>query len=47
MRGLWLVGVLISVMPLLTVGQFNGLTIVGLIIVAVATVLIIKKEGLA
>jgi hypothetical protein len=47
MRVLWLVGVLISLVPLVTLGIFNGLTIVGLIIVAVATIRIIRKDGLA
>jgi hypothetical protein len=46
-RAAWFVGALISLLPLLIVGQFNGLTIVGLIIVAVATIRIIRKEGLA
>jgi hypothetical protein len=45
MRAAWFVGALISLLPLLIVGQFNGLTIVGLIILAVATIRIIKKEG--
>jgi uncharacterized membrane protein YgaE (UPF0421/DUF939 family) len=47
MRAAWFVGALISLLPLLIVGQFNGLTIVGLIVVAIATVRIIRKEGLA
>jgi hypothetical protein len=47
MRGTWFVGALISLLPLLIVGQFNGLTIVGLIIVAVATIRIIRKDGWA
>lgn len=47
MRWLWFAGVVVSLVPLVTLGIFNGLTIVGLIVVAVATVRIIKKEGLA
>lgn len=47
MRTLFFTGVLISLVPLVTLGIFNGLTIVGLLIVAFATYRIIKKEGLA
>lgn len=47
MRILFFIGVLISLVPLVTLGIFNGLTIVGLIIVTVATIRIIRKEGLS
>lgn len=47
MRAVFFAGVLISLVPLVTLGIFNGLTIVGLIIVAVATIRIIRKDGLA
>jgi len=47
MRAVWFAGVLISLVPLVTLGQFNGLTVVGVLIVAVATIRIIRKEGLS
>jgi hypothetical protein len=47
MRIVWFIGVLVSLVPLVTLGVFNGLTIVGLIIVGFATWRIIKKEGLS
>lgn len=47
MRAVFFAGVLISLVPLVTLGQFNGLTIVGLLIVTVATIRIIRKDGLA
>ena len=47
MRGLWFVGAAVSLVPLVTVAQFNGLTFAGLIVVGLATWRIIKKEGLS
>lgn len=47
MRSLFFTGAAISLVPLVTLGIFNGLTILGLTIVAVAVYRIIKKEGLA
>lgn len=47
MRAVWFLGVLIALVPLVTLGVFNGLTLVGLIIMTVATIRIIRKEGWA
>jgi hypothetical protein len=46
-RAAWFVGALISLAPLLIVGQFNGVTAFGLAVMAVATIRIIRKEGFA
>jgi hypothetical protein len=45
MRAAWFVGALISLLPLLIVGQFNGVTALGVAVMTVATIRIIKKEG--
>jgi hypothetical protein len=47
MRLLWFVGAAIAVIPMFALGVFNGLTVVGLIVMGFATYQIIKKEGLA
>jgi hypothetical protein len=47
MRAVWLVGALISLLPLLIVGQFNGVTAFGVAVMTVATIRTIKKEELA
>jgi hypothetical protein len=47
MRAAWFVGALISLLPLLTVGQFNGVTAFGVAVMTVATIRIIRKEGFA
>jgi hypothetical protein len=47
MRAAWFIGALISLLPLLTVGQFNGVTVIGVAIMAVATIRIIRKEGMS
>jgi hypothetical protein len=46
MRAAWFIGALISLLPLLIVGQFNGVTAFGIAVMTVATIRIIKKEGL-
>ncbi|MBK5238854.1 MAG: hypothetical protein JJE28_07065 [Actinomycetales bacterium] len=45
MRAVFFAGALISLVPLLAFGVFNGLTIVGLLIVGLTTFYIIKKES--
>lgn len=47
MRITFFVGVLISLIPLITVGTFNGLSLLGVLIVGVATYRVIKRDGLA
>jgi hypothetical protein len=47
MRSLFFAGVLISLIPLFIYAVFNGLSLLGLAIVAFAVYRIIKKEGLA
>jgi hypothetical protein len=47
MRSAWFVGALISLAPLLIVGQFNGVTAFGVAVMTVATIRIIRKEGFA
>jgi hypothetical protein len=47
MRAAWFIGALISLAPLLIVGQFNGVTAFGVAVMTVATIRIISKEGFA
>jgi hypothetical protein len=47
MRAAWFVGALISLLPLLIVGQFNGVTAFGVAVMTVATIRIIRKDGIA
>jgi hypothetical protein len=47
MRSAWFVGALISLLPLLIVGQFNGVTAFGVAVMTIATIRIIRKEGFA
>ena len=47
MKIFFFVGVLISLIPLITVGTFNGISLLGLIVVAFSVYRILKKEGLS
>lgn len=47
MRAVWFLGVLIALVPLVTLGVFNGLTMLGLAVVVFATYRVIKRDGLA
>jgi hypothetical protein len=47
MRVTFFVGAAISLIPLITEGIFNGLSLLGLIVVAFSVYRIIRKEGLA
>jgi hypothetical protein len=44
MRGVFFAGAAVSLLPLLTLGIFNGLSILGLAIVAFAVAAIIRRE---
>jgi hypothetical protein len=46
MRVTFFVGVAVALAPLLFSGTFNGLTVAGLVVVALTTVRMIQKEGL-
>lgn len=45
MTGVFFTGAAVSLVPLITLGIFNGLSILGLAIVAFAVVAIIRRES--
>jgi hypothetical protein len=46
MRALWVFGVLVSLVPLVTVGAFNGLSVLGLLVVGFSAFSVLRSERL-